>query len=62
MEIMNVVSVNGLSILAIHATNNTNLETIINLKVLTTGIQELEKLIVNLNKIKYVHHIERDNL
>lgn len=62
MEIMNVVSVNGLSILAIHATNNTNLETIIKLKVLTTGIQELEKLIVNLNKIKYVHHIERDNL
>ena len=62
LEIMNVVSANGLSILAINATNNTNLETVVKLKVLTSGLLDLEKMIVNMKKIKNVYNIERDNL
>lgn len=62
VEVMNVVSANGLSILSINATNNMNLETTVKLKVLTTGVQELEKMIVNMKKIKFVHNIERENL
>lgn len=62
MEIMNVVSANGLSILAINANNNQNLETIVKLKVLTYSLADLETMIVNMKKIKYIHHIERDNL
>ena len=62
VEIMNVVSANGLSILSVNANSNANLETIIKLKVLTTGLVDLEKMIVNMKKIKHVHNIERDNL
>ena len=61
-DIMNVVSANGLSILSINANNNTNLETIVKLKVLTTGSADLEKMIVNMKKIKAIHNIERENL
>ena len=42
--------------------NNTNLETIVKLKVLTRGLVDLEKMIVNMKKIKSIHNIERDNL
>ncbi|MDE5565777.1 MAG: bifunctional (p)ppGpp synthetase/guanosine-3',5'-bis(diphosphate) 3'-pyrophosphohydrolase [Anaeroplasmataceae bacterium] len=62
VELMNVVGSNGLSILAINATNNANLETIVKLKVLTNSLDDLEKMIVNMKKIKYIHNIERDNL
>lgn len=62
VDIMNVVSANGLSILSINATNNQNLQTIIKLKVLTYSLNDLEKMIVNLKKIKFIDHIERDNL
>lgn len=62
VEVMNVVSANGLSILAINANNNQNLQTIVKLKVLTNGLNDLEKMIVNMKKIKYIDHIERDNL
>ena len=62
VEIMNVVSANGLSILAINANNNQNLQTVVKLKVLTNGLNDLEKMIVNMKKIKYIDHIERDNL
>ena len=62
VDIMNVVSANGLSILSINANNNNNLETIVKLKVLTTGLVDLEKMILNMKKIKSIHNIERDNL
>ena len=62
VDIMNVVSANGLSILSINANNNTNLETIVKLKVLTSGSYDLEKMIVNMKKIKSIHNIERENL
>lgn len=62
VEIMNVFSANGLSILAINANNNQNLQTVVKLKVLTNGLNDLEKMIVNMKKIKYIDHIERDNL
>ncbi len=54
VEIMNVVSANGLSILAINANNNQNLQTVVKLKVLTNGLNDLEKMIVNMKKIKYI--------
>lgn len=60
VEIMNVVSANGMSILAIQAKNNTNLETIVKLKVMTTNLANLETMIVNMKKIKYIYSIERD--
>ncbi len=62
VDIMNVVSANGLSILAINATNKENLQTIIKLKVLAVNLNDLEKMIVNMKKIKYIDNIERDNL
>ena len=62
VEIMNTVSASNMQILAISANNNTNLETIVKLKVTTHNITELEKMIVNLKKIKYIFNIERDNL
>lgn len=62
VDIMNVVASNGLSILAISANNNANLETVVKLKLLTYGLLDLEKMIVNMKKIKYIHHIERENL
>ncbi len=62
LEIMNVVSANNMSILAINANSNADFETIVKLKVSTTNLFELEKMIVNMKKIKYVYNIERDNL
>ncbi|MDE7161703.1 MAG: hypothetical protein K2N65_02975, partial [Anaeroplasmataceae bacterium] len=62
VDIMNVVSANGLSILSINATNNQNLQTVVKLKVLTYGLNDLEKMIVNMKKIKFIDNIERDNL
>ncbi len=62
VDIMNVISVAGMSILAISANSNQSLETIVKLKVMTHNLAELEKMIVNLKKIKYIYNIERDNL
>ncbi|MDE6414073.1 MAG: bifunctional (p)ppGpp synthetase/guanosine-3',5'-bis(diphosphate) 3'-pyrophosphohydrolase [Anaeroplasmataceae bacterium] len=62
VDIMNVVSANGLSILSINANNNQNLQTVVKLKVLTNGLLDLEKMIVNMKKIKFIANIERDNL
>ena len=59
---MNTVSASGMSILAISANSNSNLETIVKLKVMTTNLVELEKMIVNMKKVKFVYNIERDNL
>lgn len=50
VEIMNVVSANCLSILSINANNNSNLETVVKLKVLTPDLIQLEKMIVNMKK------------
>ncbi len=62
VEIMNVVSINGSSILAISANSNTNFQSIVKLKVMINNSFDLEKMIVNLKKIKYIYNIERDNL
>ena len=62
VDIMNTVSASGKSILAISAKSNPNLETIVNLKVMTVNLLELEKMIINLKKVKYIYNIERDNL
>ncbi|MBR6289766.1 MAG: bifunctional (p)ppGpp synthetase/guanosine-3',5'-bis(diphosphate) 3'-pyrophosphohydrolase [Acholeplasmatales bacterium] len=62
VEIMNTVSSSGMSILAIHANSNSNLETVVKLKVSTTNLLELEKMIVNLKKVKYIYNIVRENL
>lgn len=62
VELMNVCGANGLSILSINANNNANLETIVKLKVLTPSLEDLETMIVNMKKIKYIHNIERENL
>ena len=62
LEIMNCVSANNMSILSINANSNPNLETVVKLKVMCANIIELEKMIVNMKKIKYVYNIERDNL
>ena len=61
VEIMNVVSASGMSILAINANQNSNLETIVKLKVMTSNLVDLETMIINLKKIKYIYNIERDN-
>lgn len=62
VEIMNTVSASGMSILAINANTNSNLETIVKLKVMTSNLLELEKMIINLKKVKYIFNIERENL
>ena len=62
VEIMNVVSINGSSILAISANSNANFQSIVKLKVMINNAFDLEKMIVNLKKIKYIYNIERDNL
>ena len=41
---------------------NKDLETTVKLKVMTKSLTELEKMIINLKKIKYIYNIERDNL
>jgi hypothetical protein len=50
-----------LAILAINANQNSNLEAVVKLKVMTDSLLSLEKMIVNLKKIKYIYNIERDN-
>ena len=62
LDIMNTVSANNMSILAINANSTPNLETIVKLKVMCPNSIELEKMIVNMKKIKYIYNIERDNL
>ena len=62
VDIMNTVSASGMSILAISANSNSNLETVVKLKVMTVGLLELEKMIINLKKVKYIYNIERENL
>ena len=62
VEIMNTVNASGMSISAINASSNQDFETVIKLKVMTTNLLELEKMIINLKKIKYIYNIERDNL
>lgn len=61
VELMNVVSASGMSILAINANQQSSLETVVKLKVMTNNLLDLEKMILNLKKIKYVYNIERDN-
>ena len=46
VEIMNIVSANNMSILAISANSNNNLETIVKLKVMTNSLVDLEKMII----------------
>ena len=62
LEIMNTISASGMSILAISANSNNNLETVVKLKVMATDLVELEKMIINMKKVKYIYNIERDNL
>ncbi len=62
VDVMNTVSASNMSILSISANSNMNLETIVKLKVLTSNLDELETMIVNMKKIKSVYNIERDNL
>ena len=61
VEVMNTVSASGMSILAINANQLTNLETVVKLKVMTDSLITLEKMILNLKKIKYIYNIERDS-
>ena len=62
VDIMNIVSANNMSILAINAKSNNNLETTVNLKVMTKNKLELDKMILNLKKNKYIYNIERVNI
>ena len=62
VDIMNIVSANNMSILSINAQSNNNFETTVKLKVMTKSLVELEKMIVNLKKNKFIYNIERDNL
>lgn len=62
VEIMNTVSSSGMNILAIHANSNSNLETVVKLKVSTSSLVELERLIINLKKVKSIFNIERENI
>jgi GTP pyrophosphokinase len=62
VEIMNTISLSNMNLLAVNAVNNNNLETVVKLKVLAKDLSELEKMIYNMKKIKYVYNIERDNL
>ncbi|MCR5114011.1 MAG: bifunctional (p)ppGpp synthetase/guanosine-3',5'-bis(diphosphate) 3'-pyrophosphohydrolase [Acholeplasmatales bacterium] len=62
VDIMNTVSTCNMSILAINANSNADLQTIVKLKVMTTNLLELEKLIINLKRVKNVFNIERDNI
>ena len=62
VDVMNTVSASNMSILSINASTNKDLETTVKLKVMTKNLIELEKMIINLKKIKYIYNIERDNL
>ena len=61
VEIMNTVSASNMSILAINAITKSQLETIVKLKVMTSNLAELEKMILNLKKVKNIYSIEREN-
>lgn len=61
-DLMTCINSMGMSIASINAVNTPNLETNVRLKILTTNLNELNILIVNMKKIPGVHHIERDNL
>ncbi|MCR5231358.1 MAG: bifunctional (p)ppGpp synthetase/guanosine-3',5'-bis(diphosphate) 3'-pyrophosphohydrolase [Acholeplasmatales bacterium] len=61
VELMNTVSASGMSILSINANQTSTLETTVKLKVMTNSLLDLEKMILNLKKIKYIYNIERDN-
>ena len=61
VEVMNTISASGMSILAINANQTSTLETTVKLKVMTNSLLDLEKMILNLKKIKYIYNIERDN-
>ena len=62
VEIMNTVSASGMSILAIHANQQSTLTTVVKLKVMTSNTLELDKMIINLKKVKFIYNIERENL
>jgi GTP pyrophosphokinase len=62
VEIMNTISLSNMQILAINATSNNDLETVVKLKVLTKNTLELERMIHNMKKVKFVYNIERDNI
>ena len=60
-DLMTCINSLGLSIASINAVNMPDLQTIVKLKVLTSNLNELNNLIVNMKKIEAVHNIERDN-
>ena len=62
LEIMNTVSASNMSILAINANSTSVVETIVKLKVMCNNLLDLEKMIINLKKVKYIYNIERENL
>ncbi len=61
-DLMSCINSLGMSIASINAVNTPDLQTIVRLKVLTSNLNELNNLIVNMKKIEAVHNIERDNL
>ena len=62
VEIMNTVSASNMSILAINANSSSVVSTIVKLKVMCNSLLDLEKMIINLKKVKYIYNIERENL
>ena len=60
-DIINCVNANNMNVLSINANNNDNLTSLIKLKLMVNSSVELDRLIVNLKKIKQVFNIERDN-
>ena len=62
VEIMNTVSASNMSILAINANSSSVVATIVKLKVMCNSLLDLEKMIINLKKVKYIYNIERENL
>ena len=60
-EIINVVNANKMNVLSINANNKDDLTSLIKIKLLVNNAIELEKLIVNLKKVRQVFNIERDN-
>lgn len=61
-DLMSCINSLGMSIASINAVNTPDLQTTVRLKVLTSNLNELSNLIVNMKKIEAVHNIERDNL
>lgn len=61
-DLMTCINSMSMSIASINAVNTADLQTIVRLKVITSNIDELNLLIVNLKKVNGVHNIERDNL